>query len=291
MSVVHVSNISHSTSEKEVREFFSFCGKINHLSLTPSSDAPESPLSASVTFDKDSAAKTALLLDNTQLGQTAVHVVAGQSLDEITGGQAVAAREDEEHRHERIEQEDKPRSRIVAEYLAHGYSISDQAIQKAIELDNKHGFSSKFTTALNSFDTKYKATDKARGIDERYKLSNQAASGWQSLNHYFEKALSTPTGQKVRDFYRQTDKQVRDIHTEARRLADLKTGKATTEQEEEKPFPVDNASALDPAAPPYGTAPAPAPGQWVQQPKKKSVQYTEDTSRDFDILYPAFLFC
>ena len=181
----------------------------------------------------------------------------------------MSVREDEELRNERIEQEDKPRSRIVAEYLAHGYSISDQAIQRAIELDNKHGFSSKFTTALNSFDTKYKATDKARGIDERYKLSNQAASGWQSLNHYFEKALSTPTGQKVRDFYRQTDKQVRDIHNEARRLADLKTGKTTTEQEEEKPFPIDNASAPDPVAtttapapaPTYGTAPAPAPGQ------------------------------
>lgn len=38
--------------------------------------------------------------------------------------------------------------------------------------------------------------------------------------------MGTPSGRKLRDFYVQTDKQVRDIHEEARRLADLKSGKA-----------------------------------------------------------------
>merc|ERR1711939_305418 len=38
--------------------------------------------------------------------------------------------------------------------------------------------------------------------------------------------MNTPTGQRVRQYYVQGDKQVRDVHNEARRLADLKAGKA-----------------------------------------------------------------
>ena len=124
-----------------------------------------------------------------------------------------------------IEQEDKPRSRIVAEYLAHGYAMSDTAIQRALELDSKHGVSSRFTNALSSFDQKYKATDTAKSMDSKYGVSDKAYSAWGGLNSYFEKALGTPTGQRIRQFYASGDKQVRDVHTEARRLADLKAGK------------------------------------------------------------------
>lgn len=41
--------------------------------------------------------------------------------------------------------------------------------------------------------------------------------------------MGTPTGQKVRDVYLKSDKQVRDIHNEARRLANLKAGKNEAE--------------------------------------------------------------
>ncbi|KUL89023.1 hypothetical protein ZTR_05954 [Talaromyces verruculosus] len=228
-NVVHVKGIAPATTEKEVRDFFSFCGKISHLSLTAESGAADAPKSATVTFEKETAAKTALLLDNTQLGPAAVHVEAAHTIDEIAGSHAASAQEAKDEYQHDIEQEDKPRSRIVAEYLAHGYTISDQAIQKAIALDQKHGFSSRFTAALSTFDNKTKATDRAKGLDEKYKITDQAQSHWRGLTSYFEKALDTPTGQKVRDFYVQTDKQVRDIHNEARRLADLKAGK-TTEQ-------------------------------------------------------------
>jgi hypothetical protein len=52
-TVVHVKNIGHDTSEKEVRDFFSFCGKISSLSVTPESEDPNSPQSATVTFEKE----------------------------------------------------------------------------------------------------------------------------------------------------------------------------------------------------------------------------------------------
>lgn len=135
--------------------------------------------------------------------------------------EAVSSSEDDS-----ITQEDKPRSRIVAEYLAHGYVLSDGAIQKAIALDNKHGVSTRFTTALKNFDEKYHATEKAKGLDASYGITDKATTTgttvWQSLNSYFEKAMGTPTGQKLASFYTMGDKQVRDIHAEARRLADMK---------------------------------------------------------------------
>ncbi|KAL1955254.1 hypothetical protein VTO42DRAFT_8852 [Malbranchea cinnamomea] len=248
MATVHVSNISSQTSEKEVRDFFSFCGKITSLSVTPTSAEPDAPKSATVTFEKETAAKTALLLDQTQLGPSSVHVTSAATLDELAGDKVASASEaKDEHNHD-LEQEDKPRSRIFAEYLAHGYALSDQAIQKAIELDKKRGFSKRFTDALTNFDKKYHATEKAKGLDESYKISDKAVSGWRSMHSYFERALDTPTGRKVRDFYLQTDKQVRDIHHEARRLADLKSGK-TLEQDQTSGEKDSGASAASSDAP------------------------------------------
>ncbi|KAI9719794.1 MAG: hypothetical protein M1812_003282 [Candelaria pacifica] len=229
-TTVHVKNISPETSEKEVRDFFSFCGKITSLSVTPASDASDSPQSATVNFEKATAAKTALLLDSTQLGSSEVQVSSAANLDDIAPSKGTTS-EDSSKDGQDIAQEDKPRSRIVAEYLAHGYTISDKAIQNAISLDSKHGVSTRFTTALSNFDSKYKVSDKAKSVDANYGITNKAYSGWQGLNSYFEKAAGTPTGQRVRQFYTQTDRQVRDIHTEARRLADIKGGKESNEIE------------------------------------------------------------
>ena len=172
-----------------------------------------------------SAAKTALLLDNTQLGHSQVHVSSAAGIEELakSGSGADHGAQDEHD----ISQEDKPRSRILAEYLAHGYTISDKTIQNAIALDNKHGISTRFTNALRDFDSKFKATDKAKGIDASYGITEKANAGWRGMTSYFEKALGTPTGQKLASFYTQSDKQVRDIHAEARRLADLKSGKGS----------------------------------------------------------------
>eukprot|EP01065_Artemidia_motanka_P036360 TRINITY_DN44292_c0_g1_i1.p1 TRINITY_DN44292_c0_g1~~TRINITY_DN44292_c0_g1_i1.p1 ORF type:complete len:274 (+),score=5.07 TRINITY_DN44292_c0_g1_i1:40-822(+) len=216
-STVTVTNISSSTSEKEVKDFFSFCGKITSLDIKTAGETQ----SASVTFEKDTAAKTALLLDNTQLGSTQVQVSGSSSPDEPSQHSTNETRDSDE-----ITQEEKPRSRIVAEYLAHGYVIGDQAVQRAIDLDNKHGVSNRFLSTLQSLDSKYHATDKARSVDQSYGVTAKTTQATNSLlsglTSYYEKAVGTPTGKKLVDFYTQTSRQVQDIHAEARRLADLK---------------------------------------------------------------------
>jgi len=182
-----------------------------------------------VTFEKPTAAKTALLLDNTQLGPSLVQVT-GNNSDEASSATAghAGASTTERDTHE-FDQEDKPRSRILAEYLAQGYVVSDQAISRAIALDNQHGISNRFTTALAQFDQKYQATEKVQGLDAKLGVSNIAASAWSSMGSYFEKALGTPSGQKLRSFYDTQNKQVMDVHNEARHLADMKAGKAPLE--------------------------------------------------------------
>lgn len=257
-STVHVSGISSATSDKEVQDFFSFCGKIINISVTPVSSEAGASKSASVTFEKEAAAKTALLLDQTQLGPSAVNVQAAQTLEDIAGSHGATASEAKDENNHDLEQEDKPKSRIIAEYLAHGYTVSDTAIQKAITLDQKHGFSNRFTSTLSNFDQKYHATDKARGFDESYKLSDKAASGWRGLNSYFTKALGTPSGRKLHEFYVKTDKQVRDIHNEARRLADLKSGKPAQGESSEAPAPGSAEAGNFVSEPVPAATPAPA---------------------------------
>jgi len=210
-NTVYVKNISTSTSEKEIKEFFSFCGKISKIEVTPSGETQN----ATVTFEKETAAKTALLLDNTQLGKSQVSVSGAEGAKEV-----------EEHSTtkdtDEITQEEKPRSRIIAEYLAHGYVIGDQAAQRALDLDKKHGVSTRFLQTLKNLDTKYKATEKAQAADQTYGITARAQGVLNTLASYYDKASHTPTGQKLVNFYTQTQHQVEDIHKEALRLAQLK---------------------------------------------------------------------
>ncbi|KAF3036040.1 hypothetical protein E8E12_003633 [Didymella heteroderae] len=218
-STVYVENISTKTSEDEIKSFFSFCGKIQDISVKPTGNDTQS---ASVTFEKAAAAKTALLLDSTQLGPNSVHVKPAQS----GGDSATEKAADEAHEGDHISQEQKPRARIVAEYLAHGYAISDKAIERALAADKQHGYSAKFLQTLQNLDSKTQASQKAQVVDQKLGLSNKALGAWAGLTSYFDKAQGTPTGQKLRAFYDQGNKTVMDVHNEARYLADLKKGQS-----------------------------------------------------------------
>ncbi|KAI0197829.1 hypothetical protein F4808DRAFT_437766 [Astrocystis sublimbata] len=212
---VHVKNISPETKEQQVREFFSFCGKITTIEVTQAADGSQD---ATVTFEKETAAKTAQLLNNTTLGSSQIAVTpADGKTDDGTPHTTNLDRDTDE-----ITQEEKPRSRILAEYLANGYVVGDAAIQRAIELDHKHGVTTRFMNTLNSLDQKLHASDRAKAADQSYGLTNRATSLFGGLASYFEKASNTPTGKKLVQFYTDGSRQVQDIHVEAQRLMNLK---------------------------------------------------------------------
>ena len=172
--------------------------------------------SATVTFERETAAKTALLLNNTQLGPSHISVT-GAAETEDAGTHEAGERDSDE-----ITQEEKPRTRVLAEYLAHGYVVGDAALQRAIELDHKHGVSARFLNTLQSLDKKYHATDRAKTADQSYGITQRANTLLSGLGSYFETATNTQVGRKVVGFYTMGQKQVTDVHNEARRLAELK---------------------------------------------------------------------
>ncbi|KAI1359179.1 hypothetical protein F5Y08DRAFT_86485 [Xylaria arbuscula] len=214
-TTVYVKKISAQTKEQQIREFFSFCGKITDIKVSQADDGTQD---ATVTFEKETAAKTAQLLNNTELNSSQIVVTAadGQA-DDGTPHTTNADRDTDE-----ITQEEKPRSRILAEYLAHGYVIGDVAIERAIELDHKHGVSTRFMNTLNQLDQKLHATDRAKAADQSYGITNRANSLFGGLTSYFEKASNTPTGKKLVKFYTDSQRQAQDIHVEAQRLKQLK---------------------------------------------------------------------
>ena len=139
-TTIHVLNVAHTTTPQELTDFFSFCGKIVTLSLSPTSKDVGATQSATVTFERSSAAKTALLLDQTQLGGKNVHVEAAPTLDELAGGRVTGGNEDEPgfgvdtdpiySGEQGPRQEDKPKAAILAEYLSAGYAIGETGLQK-----------------------------------------------------------------------------------------------------------------------------------------------------------------
>ena len=78
-------------------------------------------------------------------------------------------------------QEDKPRTAIVAEYLAHGYALSDDITKRAIDLDQKHGLSNRFKSYLSTLDRSLgeslsKASSSKMTESNEHTPSGQAAS-------------------------------------------------------------------------------------------------------------------
>ncbi|KAF9013370.1 hypothetical protein BDQ17DRAFT_1419529 [Cyathus striatus] len=215
---VTVSGISPSTTQAQLHDFFTFCGKITSIDHAPAEGH------ATINFEKPSAAKTAIMLNGGTLDGATLNVASD-----------VAHPDDEAHHdatREGIDQSDKPRAGIAAEYLAKGYQLSDQILQRAIEIDTKQGISKRFINYFHSLDktvgeralgpdqtvsakaqsTVDAAVQKAKEVDEQKGLSKIA-------NDYYAKAITSPFGQKVRSFYTNTSKQVLDIHEEARRIA------------------------------------------------------------------------
>jgi len=229
---VNVSGISSSTTQEQLHEFFSFCGRISKIDL----DETGPSKSATIHFEKPSAAKTALMLNGSLLGRDSLNVHS----DTVHPDE-----EDSEATHVQgtpLDQSDKPRAGIAAEYLAKGYKLSDNILQRAIHLDSEKGISKRFLNYFQSLDssigaktlgpdqtisgkvtsTIQTATQHAKTVDEQKGYSKVAGD-------YYTRALGSHLGQRVRSFYTTTSKQIFDIHEEARRIADEHKAQRTTE--------------------------------------------------------------
>ena len=219
-TTIYITNIAHTITAHDLLNFFSYCGHILSHTLTPTTSDPTGPQSGSITFSHHTAANSALLLDGTPLNNVPLRITTAHSLDDLAGPQMPPPTDGE------IKQEHKPRSTILAEYLAEGYAIGDAALQRAITLDRKHHFSERFAgylgTALDSIDEKIHASKYTQKKDQKYHFSEKARAATISLQRYFETAMGSGMGTRIRTFYDREEKKVVDIHNEAKRLRDEK---------------------------------------------------------------------
>lgn len=255
-SSVIASNIPSSVPVDKVHHFFSFCGSVD--SVTPKTEG-EKVSSYTVKFADPKAVSSALLLNGAELEGSPIQIttvegsasIAGTAAGGVAAGisqlktavvsgitpesstaAAVAnqpiidtkssAPSTAAAAHTDIAQEEKPKSTIFAEYLAHGYVLGDNILQKAVEVDQKHGFSSSFKKFVSDLDSKYHVQQKADEANKKYGIDEKLETGKRSLDSYFNKAQQTETGSKIHSFYTDMVTNAKQIHEEAKRLAQLK---------------------------------------------------------------------
>jgi len=235
---VLVTNISPAANEKTVSDFFSFCGKISKLYLKKEEGKETS--SAIIQFETESAAKTALLLTNALIVDRPITVAAhessvnvptpsspqvtGQSVPESFGSPAEQANITTRD-FGGIPDNQRTKTSVVASLLASGYVLTENALDKAKEIDEKNHLSSRAQVALDQvrvkaqeIDTQLGITEKAtmvkntitetaKKVDTELGLSEKAAmaanaikSGAQSVltssQQTFQKAQENPTVKK-----------------------------------------------------------------------------------------------
>lgn len=228
---VTVEHLPESITENQINDFFSFCGKVNKVTIEDVAGADGKK--ASVEFEKAAAVKTALLLTDSELGGSKVIITADDATIEAAegSGDGDSPTHGSEENEKDISQEYKPRSAILAEYLSHGYVLGDKVIARGLDLDAKHGISNRFITFLKDLDGKYHVKDKALATDNAYGITDKALKGRSRLMRYFDQALNTQTGVKLNSYYTGLVKEAQDVHAEARRLANMKEGDNSQESQ------------------------------------------------------------
>jgi RNA recognition motif-containing protein len=219
-TLVHVKNLSLNTSEKTAKDFFEFCGKIKSFEIQPSADGKHRE--ALILFERESAAKTAVLLSNALIDES--HITVESYFP--TSGEPK-----KEHAVDDTTQEAKPKSNIMAEILASGYVLTDNVIAKGIEFDSKYAFTKriqdylqKLTTTAQQLDEKYKVSDKATEVDSKYNIQQRTKTTAETAQNKAQEFLHSETGQKVQTFADHIMKQVAAVHNEALRIAEDKKG-------------------------------------------------------------------
>lgn len=113
---------------------------------------------------------------------------------------------------------------ISKKFLDYIHSLDKTVGERALGPDQT--LSSKIQTTVGQAAQQARAVDEQKGFskianDVCYYIENHASSNTHSFSlQYYQKAIASPFGQKVKAFYTDTSKQVLDIHEEARRIAD-----------------------------------------------------------------------
>ncbi|KAK7264001.1 hypothetical protein RJT34_31602 [Clitoria ternatea] len=175
---VKVSNISSGTTEKDLKEFLTFPGKIELIEMQRNSQV------AYVTFSTPEGAETAVLLSGA--------VVCGQSIsielasDYVVPASSASAKETGRN-DENAESGSRNAEDVVSSMLARGFILGKDALNRAKSFDEKHQLSSTATAKVVSLDNKVGfserinagtilVNDKVKEMDEKFQVSEKTKS-------------------------------------------------------------------------------------------------------------------
>lgn len=235
MSSCIASHIPATISVERLQEFFSFCGVIKTINLLKEEDKFKT---YEVNFKSEKAISTALLLNDAELDGVTIKVEENTDLpsyDDVPDKKPTTVVDNKDDNklestvtgdvnYDDVDQEEKPKYAIMAQLLAQGYEVSDNIIEKSISFDKEHGYSTKFKSFLSGLDEKYIHLNdpESRSSQLLGDLKTSGKSYYNKLGKYFDKVSTHPYGMKIHDFYKTLAGDVKDVHTEAKRLNELK---------------------------------------------------------------------
>jgi len=258
---VFVTNISPSANEKTVSDFFSFCGRIVSLTLRKTSGSTDGGVQdATVIFETDSAAKTALLLTNALIVDRPINVVPYTPTEEHTTPTPLnEILQEETHpditqRNYNVPDSERTKTSVVASLMAAGYVLGSDAFTRAKEIDEKHMISLQLKVGAESIkakaheiDAKFGITDtavaiktaaveKAQQIDEKLGIVDKAtvaatlAKG--AASSVVDKVNSNETFAKGISVIKSA---INDVKEETKRAIDEKKAEREAEKAEQTP--------------------------------------------------------
>jgi len=129
------------------------------------------------------------------------------SLDQISTetvevNTAVIVNEESPNRERATSLDEKSSSRVIANLLANGYVLAEDAKQKAKDFDEKRGLSASIKSKASEFDGKYRVVEKANAvaqsfqtkskeIDQKYNISNNLLGAWNKFATGVSTAVDT----------------------------------------------------------------------------------------------------
>ncbi|XP_054814406.1 binding partner of ACD11 1 isoform X2 [Prosopis cineraria] len=163
---VQVKNVSDLATEREIHEFFSFSGEIEHIEIQSDSGKLKT---AYVTFKDPKALEIALLLSEVMVVENATNVAP---VENVTPN---------------VEEKTSPTSSgriyvsraqdVVTSMLAKGSAIRQDALNKAKAFDEKHQFTANASAKVASFDKRVGLTEKLTvgisAVNEKVKYVDQ----------------------------------------------------------------------------------------------------------------------
>ncbi|XP_022718856.1 binding partner of ACD11 1-like [Durio zibethinus] len=194
---VQVKNLSDLASEREIHEFFSFSGDIEHIEII---GEPGQSKTAYVTFKDPKALEIALLLSGATIVDKIVTIICAENyvpkteINEARTADSIVsitpAAHNAPHDEGRTSSPSSGRmyvskaQDVVASMLAKGSAIRKDAVNKAKAFDEKHQLTASASAKVISFDRRVGLTEKltvgisvvnekVKSVDQRLQVSDK----------------------------------------------------------------------------------------------------------------------